>query len=176
MSCSATTWGPRDGSHRGFRRGRWRPMELAGMIAGFVIFWPVGLAILAWKGWKEGWWGPNARRYQNEAFGAIRMPWQQRWTTGGGDWGRELNRNSGNSAFEDYKDAELTRLQKEFERLADEQRAFAEHIEQLRRAKDKAEFDSFLASRRGGSQGFGSGESPQAGPQPGPTDTPPPAM
>jgi hypothetical protein len=152
-------------------------MELAAMIAGFIIFWPVGLAILAWKGWKEGWWGPNARRDQNG--GGMRMPWQQKWPAQGGDWGRELNRDSGNSAFEEYKDAELTRLQKEFERLADEQRAFAEHIEQLRRAKDKAEFDSFLASRRSGSQGQGfgaGGETPQAGPQTGPTDTPPPAM
>jgi hypothetical protein len=162
MSCSTTYGDPRSASGR----GGWRPFELAAMIGGFVLFWPVGLAILAWKGWREGWWGPNAR---NE--GSIRMPWQGcgrsgGWRRGGDDhaWSRELNRDSGNSAFEDYKSAELARLQAEFERLAREQREFAEHIEQLRRAKDKAEFDSFLASRRTPPAG-GSGESnaPAAG-------------
>jgi hypothetical protein len=146
MSCSTTYGDPRSASGR----GGWRPFELAAMIGGFVLFWPVGLAILAWKGWREGWWGPNAR---TEGQG-LRMPWQgcgpRGWRRGGDDhaWSRELNRDSGNSAFEDYKSAELDRLQAEFERLAREQREFAEHIEQLRRAKDKAEFDSFLASRR----------------------------
>lgn len=163
MSCSAMHWGPR-GSER---RGGWRPFELAAMIGGFVLFWPIGLAILAAKGWREGWWGPNARR----EGGFPSMPWQRgAWSRGGWggcggstsggpeqDWRRELNRDSGNLAFEDYKTAELQRLQAEFERLAADQRAFADHIEALRRAKDKAEFDSFIASRRASS-------APDAGP------------
>src|SRR4051794_25301207 len=159
MSCSTTY-----GGHRGSgERNGWRPFELAAMIGGFVLFWPIGLAILAWNGWREGWWGPHARREE----GGSAMPWQRAWKGCGSrgwrqaggfggpqnEWGRELHRDSGNSAFEDYKAAELKRLQAEFERLAQEQRAFAEHIEQLRRAKDKAEFDSFLASRRGAQPG-----------------------
>ncbi len=137
------------------RRG-WRPLELAAMIAGFVLFWPVGLAILAWKGWKEGWWVSRsalAGVFQSNRWG-DKSNWrgERRWTgpgwTGPGWDNRELNRDSGNAAFEDYKAAELKRLQAEFERLVAEQKAFGEFLDNLRRAKDKAEFDQFVASRR----------------------------
>ncbi len=189
MSCSAMPWGNGGPAYRANgRRGGWRPFELAAMIGGFVLFWPVGLAILAAKGWREGWWGPNARREgqdrSNDERGA--MPWQRgSWSRGwagrgfggfGGpehDWSRELNRDTGNLAFEDYKTQELQRLQAEFERLAADQRAFGEHIEALRRAKDKAEFDSFIASRR--AAGPASGPAPDArgdGPAQGPGEPP----
>jgi hypothetical protein len=164
MSCSAAygryegrDWRGREG------RARWRPLELAAMIAGFVFFWPAGLAILAWKGWKEGWWFAGCRGQDAEQGGRGGAQWGG---FGGGGQGpgpgwprRELRRDSGNSAFEDYKQAEIARLQAEFDRLVEEQRAFGEHLESLRRAKDKEEFDSFLASRRG-PQGGG----PQASP------------
>ncbi|WP_406854435.1 DUF2852 domain-containing protein [Alsobacter sp. KACC 23698] len=123
------------------------------MIAGFVFFWPAGLAILAWKGWKEGWCFAGCRSQDAERGDRVGAQWGG---FGGGGQGpgpgwprRELRRDSGNSAFEDYKQAEIARLQAEFDRLVEEQRAFGEHLESLRRAKDKEEFDSFLASRRG---------------------------
>jgi hypothetical protein len=179
MSCSAMRWGA-GGAHR---RGGWRPFELAAMIGGFVLFWPIGLAILAAKGWREGWWGPNARSGEE---GGPRMPWQGgAWKRGGWqpsgwgfgepeqDWRRELNRDSGNLAFEDYKAEELKRMQAEFERLAADQRAFGDHIEALRRAKDKAEFDSFIASRRSGqSSGSQSSGGPISGGNPQPNANP----
>jgi hypothetical protein len=140
------------------------------MIGGFVVFWPIGLAILAWKGWKEGWWGGRHRR---DGAPAMTWPWQNArpaWTQGpdGRDfsWSHELNRDSGNWAFEQYKSEELGRLQEEFERLAKEQQAFAEHIEALRRAKDKAEFESFLAARRSATPSGGPGPQGHGGDEP----------
>ncbi|MGH7112954.1 MAG: DUF2852 domain-containing protein [Stellaceae bacterium] len=38
-------------------------------------------------------------------------------------------------------------------RLEEEQREFREFLERLRHAKDKAEFDEFMAERRRGSDG-----------------------
>jgi len=32
---------------------QWRPVELAALVIGFVIFWPLGLVVLAWKYWNE---------------------------------------------------------------------------------------------------------------------------
>jgi hypothetical protein len=159
MSCSAAygRQGPRD--WRGAEgRALWRPLELAAMIAGFVFFWPAGLAILAWKGWKEGWWFAGCRSQDADRGGRGASRWGGFGEGGGPGSGpggprRELRRDSGNSAFEDYKQAEITRLQAEFDRLVEEQRAFGEHLESLRRAKDKEEFDSFLASRRGAQGG-----------------------
>lgn len=47
---------------------------------------------------------------------------------------------TGNAAFDDYREETLRRLE-------EEQSAFVGFLEQLRRAKDKAEFDQFMAER-----------------------------
>jgi hypothetical protein len=49
--------------------------------------------------------------------------------------------SSGNRAFDDYRAETLKRLE-------DEQREFQEFLERLRVAKDRAEFDQFMAARR----------------------------
>ena len=54
-------------------------------------------------------------------------------------------RSSGNRAFDEYRTETLRRLE-------DEQREFRDFLERLRQAKDKAEFDQFMADRR--SRGF----------------------
>jgi hypothetical protein len=51
--------------------------------------------------------------------------------------------SSGNRAFDDYREETLRRLEEE----ADEFQTF---LQRLRHAKDKAEFDQFMADRRGG--------------------------
>ena len=48
---------------------------------------------------------------------------------------------SGNRAFDEYRAETLRRLE-------DEQREFKEFLDRLRHAKDKAEFDEFMAERR----------------------------
>jgi hypothetical protein len=48
---------------------------------------------------------------------------------------------SGNRAFDDYRAETLRRLE-------DEQREFMEFLDRLRHAKDKSEFDQFMAERR----------------------------
>ena len=48
---------------------------------------------------------------------------------------------SGNRAFDDYRSETLKRLE-------DEQREFKEFLERLRFAKDRDEFDQFMAERR----------------------------
>ena len=48
--------------------------------------------------------------------------------------------SSGNRAFDDYRSETLQRLE-------EEQREFHEFLDRLRMAKDKAEFDQFMADR-----------------------------
>ena len=55
---------------------------------------------------------------------------------------------SGNAAFDEYKREQLKRLDEERRRLEDEQKAFRDFVERLRRAKDQDEFDRFMAERR----------------------------
>ena len=59
-----------------------------------------------------------------------------------GPWGGFRERaSSGNRAFDEYRADTLRRLE-------EEQREFLDFLERLRAAKDKAEFDDFLAERR----------------------------
>ena len=55
--------------------------------------------------------------------------------------------SSGNAAFDDWRKAELTRLEEERRKIFEAERAFSEYLEGLRRAKDREEFERFMASR-----------------------------
>ena len=57
----------------------------------------------------------------------------------GGDWFRPAT--SGNRAFDEYRSETLKRLE-------EEQREFKDFLARLRFAKDRAEFDQFMAARR----------------------------
>ena len=56
-------------------------------------------------------------------------------------WFATAPSGSGNSAFDEYRSETLRRLE-------DEQREFKDFLERLRFAKDRAEFDQFMAVRR----------------------------
>ena len=60
---------------------------------------------------------------------------------GAGTWWQPPSRSSGNRAFDEYRTETLQRLE-------EEQREFREFLARLRMAKDKAEFDQFMAERR----------------------------
>lgn len=132
-----------------------KPVWIFVMILGFIAWWPVGLAILAvmigsgrmgcHRG--SGRWQSKMERMQEKM---DRM--RSRMEGAGGDWwgGRP---SSGNRAFDDYRAATISRLE-------DEQREFKEFLERLRFAKDRAEFDQFMAERRNRPPG----EAPQAQP------------
>lgn len=116
---------PFRGGWRGALDRRWHPIELAAMIVGFVLFWPIGLAVLAWKKWMA------APATSVEVMGSLAGPG-----------------NTGNTAFEDYKASELARLEAERLRLFEAQEQFGAHLDRLKRARDRAEFDQFMAERQ----------------------------
>lgn len=122
-----------------FRSRRWTPFNTVVMILGFVLFWPLGLAMLAYIIWGDRMTGNLATaRDKMDGFGAKfsrgRRPHYRAHATG-------------NTAFDEYRSAELARLEEE-RRKIDEMRAeFDEFVDNLRHAKDKKEFDKFMASR-----------------------------
>jgi len=60
---------------------------------------------------------------------------------------RDLARNSGNAVFEDYKQATLERLEEQRRKLVAVQQAYAYFLDDLKRAKDRTEFESFMQER-----------------------------
>jgi hypothetical protein len=150
-------------------------MHIVLMILAFIWWWPLGLVILGFL---------IARR----KFGLGRRPmyaenapmsdwdcrmdrWEERLDRKMGRMQEKMERvrdrmeryrgrrgwfsqsSSGNHAFDDYRTETLKRLE-------DEQREFKEFLERLRFAKDRAEFDQFMATRRQRPFEEGSAEEP----------------
>jgi hypothetical protein len=117
-----------------------RAWEIGGIILGFIFVWPLALGYLAWK--LVGYPMPAAwRSYLQRTFARpFESSFQAASPFGG----------TGNSAFDDYRRRELERLEEERRRLDEEAKAFAGFVEELKRAKDREEFDAFMARRRGG--------------------------
>ncbi len=134
-------------------------MALILTVLGFMWWWPIGLLILGFM-------------IARGKFGCFRHPitvgdgTMPDWEHGSDRWERKMARmqekmermrarmdrvrsssdwfgpsSSGNRAFDDYRSKTLKRLE-------DEQREFKEFLARLRFAKDRAEFDQFMADRR----------------------------
>jgi Protein of unknown function (DUF2852) len=117
-----------------------KPAWIALTAVSFIIWWPIGLAALAFTigsgrmgcgchshtGWRE----------HRERWRAMRSEWRaMKW----GGYGAAPS--TGNAAFDEYRNETLKRLE-------DEQKEFWGFLDRLRRAKDKAEFDQFMTERR----------------------------
>jgi len=105
-----------------------------------LIAWPLGLATLAYLAgsgrlyaWRDG-RGRTPGTWFNLGVGSPSA------TQGSGVHGSRMP-PSGNQAFDTYRADAISRLE-------DEQREFQAFLERLRQARDKAEFDAFMADRR----------------------------
>ena len=108
------------------------------LVVAFWVAWPIGLAIVAFlaitgrlQAWRadmqaDGW-------FNLETLFPGRRSMPARWSA--------RRKSSGNQAFDHYRDATISRLETE-------QREFQAFLEKLRQARDKAEFDAFMAERR----------------------------
>jgi len=115
-----------------------KPAWITVMVLAFIIFWPVGLAILAYLIWSG--------RLGNRAQGGMQDMFKARGRWHGPCGGNRRKESSGNSAFDEYRADTLRRLE-------EEESEFHSFLDRLRQAKDKAEFDQFMADRRAGPQG-----------------------
>ena len=99
---------------------RGKPAWIIAMVLGFIFFWPIGLALLAYMIWSKRMFGNCSAKRHNRSMGGFK--------------------SSGNMAFDAYKAETLRRLE-------DEQQSFQDFLKRLREAKDKSEFDQFMDDR-----------------------------
>jgi hypothetical protein len=139
MSYAANAEIPRqsgwDGRHYNSGFPRFHPGWIVLMVLGFVFWWPVGLGVLAFILWRKNmgcWSRGSAERWQHK-MDRMRSHMES------APWGGQ--RSSGNHAFDEYRTETLRRLE-------EEQREFKDFLERLRFAKDKTEFDQFMAEQR----------------------------
>ena len=137
--------GPGNGAWAGppfwYPAGMSRPVAIVFTILGFMFWWPVGLAMLFYTlgSRRMGCFGRRGRMMNQQGW-QDGGPWShwKAWAQGSGE--RPAS-TSGNRAFDEYKAETLRRME-------EEQKDFGSFLDRLRFAKDKSEFDQFMADRR----------------------------
>lgn len=155
--------------HIAARLDEWgKPAWIAAIIAGFVLFWPIGLGLLIYTIWsgrmgcRHYYWDESMKDEFRERREQMREEWRARrdeWKAMKRAWRDEMRErwhghrdaphgyphahaaSSGNAAFDEYRAETLRRLE-------EEQAEFSDFLTNLRKARDKAEFDQFMASRK----------------------------
>lgn len=124
----------------------WSPLTIALMVLGFFVFWPLGMAVLAYILWGEYFGGSQdrAERWISK---------QKQWVSGSRNGRRHgchgsRGDSSGNAAFDAYRDEQLKRLDEERRRLDEEIGAFQDYMRNLRMARDREEFDRYMRERK----------------------------
>lgn len=105
------------------RQSRWTPLGVAALVLGFALWWPLGLAVLAYI-----LWGGSVDDLFADAVSHLKAATRPK-------------QSSGNAAFDEYR-AEMLK------RIEDEQAEFSAYVEKLRQARDREEFDRFMADRK----------------------------
>ncbi|MFC7053709.1 DUF2852 domain-containing protein [Hansschlegelia quercus] len=134
---------------------RWTALTIALTVIGFIVFWPLGLAMIAYVLWGE------------------KIAATARGSAGAGDWfkktaddfGRNIRkefspkgfygvRQTGNAAFDAWRASELARIEDERRKLDETTAAFEAHLRAERGAHDEGrareEFERFMSERRAG--------------------------
>ncbi len=126
----------------------WSIFEIGAVLGGFVVFWPLGLLALFMK-FKKGelWKGASD----------MQAPWTN-WKSPrdaadhfAGSWARRdwhgPAAQTGNHAFDEYRKAKIEELEVLRRKLDDERKAFDEFLSKLRHAKDREDFERFMADK-----------------------------
>ena len=139
MSTAERVYDDRHDHWRGYGYGRhfWHPGWIIVMVLGFVFWWPVGLAILGYILWSRSMGCHGGERWERKMQRMEEKMGRMRERFGGGFGPR----SSGNHAFDEYRTETLRRLE-------EEQVEFRDFLDRLRHAKDKEEFDAFMAQHK----------------------------
>jgi hypothetical protein len=120
-------------------RPAWTPATIALMVLGFMVFWPLGFAMLAYILWGDRFDGfkRDIKGAKESFFGGCRGRHARH-----GHYGR-----TGNVAFDEWREKELERIEEERRRLDETLKEFDTYLRELRRAKDQEEFNRFMNER-----------------------------
>ena len=121
------------------------PWHIALIVLGFIVWWPIGLALLFFKlgSRNMGCWDRQGRfehkmQRMQDKMERMRGRMERHGFGAGFGFGEP---SSGNRAFDEYRVETLRRLE-------EEQHEFKNFLDRLRHAKDKEEFDQFMAQHR----------------------------
>jgi len=121
------------------KKGNWSFMNIAAMVVGFILFWPVGLFLLFWN--ISGREVKDLPSVIQEKCAAV---------FNGSFCRSKGNKDStgNNSVFEEYQQTQHDRITEIKEEIKDRARRFRDFRANAKRRADESEFKDFMSSGR----------------------------
>ena len=119
--------------------GNWSGFNIAALVLGFVLFWPIGLVMLFWI---------LSGRNVKDLPAGIRDQWYRMTGNWRGGSGRRVA-SSDNVVFNDFQEAQYDRIREIKEEIKDRASRFSAFRENARRRADEEEFNRFMNDNPG---------------------------
>ena len=114
-------------------RPAWTPVNIGLMVVFFATgFWPLGLAMIFYMAYGK------EMGIDLSNWGAAKRSGSRVMSSFGNAPAR-----TGNAAFDEWREQELDRLNEERRKLDEARAEFDEYVKELRRARDRDEFEAF---------------------------------
>ena len=127
-------------SGRGCCKGNWSGINIAAMVIGFVLFWPVGLVVL--------YWNISGRNVQ-DLPSAVTEKWNAMFNGSFGDsfGGNSGNSQSKNSVFDEFQQTQYDRISELKDEIKNRASRFSLFQSDAKRRADEAEFSDFMSNK-----------------------------
>ena len=123
--------------------GNWSAFNIAAMVVGFVVFWPIGLFVLFWI---------CSGREVQDLPGAIRRQWSSFSDGFSADHASRRGRDSDNVVFNEYRQAQYERVREIKDEIKTRARRFRDFRANAQRRRDEKEFEDFMSQGPGSEQ------------------------
>ena len=125
------------GGHRHGHRcgGNWTGLNIAAMVLGFVLFWPVGLFLLFWI---------ITGRDVQALPDAIRNLWSRVHDVWHGN-SSDSRATTENVVFNEFQEAQYERIREIKDEIKNRARRFRDFRARAKRRADEEEFDQFMS-------------------------------
>lgn len=125
-------------SHKGCcMRGNWSGMNIAAMVIGFVIFWPIGLFLLYWN---------VSGRDVKDLPSAIQEKWSAMFNGSFYRTRGNEDSNGENSVFDEFQETQYDRVTELKEEIKKRASSFRDFRSDAKRSVDESEFNEFMSS------------------------------
>lgn len=115
----------------GSGKSNWSGVNIAAMVLGFVLFWPIGLIVLFWiMAGRNAWELPEAIRHQ--------------WSQMRRMWNREHDTDD-NVVFNEYQQTQYDRIREIKDEIKSRSKRFGEFRAAAKRRADREEFNQFMS-------------------------------
>jgi len=140
MTASANATINESSQHRNScSKGNWSAMNIAAMVIGFILFWPVGLLILYWN---------ITGRNLKDLPGAVQDKWSSIFNKSWGGMKKSDQTYAENSVFNEYQQTQFDRIAEIKEEIMNRAKSFKDFQSEAKRRADEAEFKEFMSSDR----------------------------